>query len=362
MTPRPTGGELSVRGVSKSFGGRTVLSDVDLEIPAGGSVAVVGPSGCGKTTLLRIVAGFECPDAGAVRLGGCELAAADRMVPAHKRQIGYVPQDGALFPHLSVGGNVGFGLPRRQRTPGRIADLLERVHLDPATARWRPDQLSGGQQQRVAVARALAQSPHAVLLDESFSALDAGLRAELRSSVADILRAGGVTTVLVTHDHEEALSFADQVAVMRGGTFVQVGTPREVYLQPVDEATAEFFGDMVRLVGEARHGVATTALGPVRLVDDEVAGRVALTVRTEQVLLGPIGSSAHRGVVRDCRFLGSSVQCQVEVAGAGTVAARCRPQDAPVAGDTVGLTVVGQAWVDRRTDDHSTDDRRTDDR
>lgn len=351
MTARLTGGELSVRGVSKSFDGRMVLRDVDLEVPAGGSVAVVGPSGCGKTTLLRIIAGFEHLDAGAVRLGGCELATEDRIVPAHKRHIGYVPQDGALFPHLTVGGNVGFGLPRRQRTSDRIADLLTRVHLEPSTAAWRPDQLSGGQQQRVAVARALAQSPRAVLLDESFSALDAGLRAEIRSSVAEILRAGGVTAVLVTHDHEEALSFADQVAVMRGGTFAQVGTPREVYLQPVDEATAEFFGDMVRLEGDARRGVADTPLGPVRLDDDDVSGRVALSVRTEQVLLGPVDSSANFGVVRDCRFLGASVECLVDVAGTGTVAARCRPQDAPVAGDTVGLTVVGRAWVGRRNDE-----------
>ena len=351
MTPRPAGRELSVRGLRKSFGDRTILRDINLEVPAGDSVAVVGPSGCGKTTLLRIIAGFERPDAGTVRLGERELVGAHRAVPAHKRHIGYVPQDGALFPHLTVGGNVGFGLSRRERTPDRIAELLDRVHLDPATARWRPDQLSGGQQQRVAVARALAQSPHAVLLDEAFSALDAGLRAEIRSSVAEILRAGGVTTVLVTHDHEEALSFADQVAVMRDGKFAQVGTPREVYLEPVDRATAEFFGDMVQLEGEARDGVAATALGPVRLLGDVADGRVALSVRAEQVLLGSVYSSAARGVVRDCRFLGASVRCLVDVDGAGTVAARCRPQDAPVPGDAVGLTVVGQGWVDRLTPD-----------
>lgn len=333
-------GEISVRGLTKSFPGREVLRGLDLDVPTGGSVAVVGPSGCGKTTFLRVIAGFELPDAGSVVLGGRELTG-PRGVPAHRRRIGYVPQDGALFPHLSVGANVGFGLARRERTPDRIGDLLERVALDPGMAARRPDQLSGGQQQRVAVARALAQSPRAVLLDEAFSALDAGLRAEIRTSVAEILRAGGVTALLVTHDHEEALSFADRVAVMRDGAFVQVDRPRDVYLRPADDATAEFFGEVVHLGGRARDGVAATALGPVRVQGGD--GPVSLTVRTEQLVLGPPDAGGVRGVVRQARFLGSAVRCVLELDGGGTVIARCRPQDAPEDDDEVSIRVVGEA-------------------
>lgn len=337
-------GALTVSGLDKSFGGRRVLHGLDLDVPTGGSVAVVGPSGCGKTTLLRILAGFDRPDAGTVRLGGRELTGAGRPVPAHHRRIGYVPQDGALFPHLTVGGNVGFGLARRERTRDRIEGLLERVSLDPEMARSRPDQLSGGQQQRVALARALAQSPRAVLLDESFSALDAGLRSEIRSAVAGILRAGGVTALLVTHDHEEALSFADRVAVMRDGRFVQVDSPREVYLRPADDATAEFFGEVVQLTGDARDGLVMTELGQVRLAGAAVDGPVSLTVRTEQVVLGAGGA---RGVVREARFLGAAVRCEIEVEGARTVVARCRPQDAPEVDDEVRVSVVGEGRCTR---------------
>lgn len=348
-------GGLSVRALTKSFGDRTILNGIDLEVPAGGSVAVVGPSGCGKTTLLRVIAGFERPDAGSVSLDGTVLTG-PRGVPAHKRGIGYVPQDGALFPHLSVGANIGFGLPRRERTRDRIGGLLERVALDADMARRRPDQLSGGQQQRVSVARALAQSPRVVLLDEAFSALDAGLRAEIRGATAEILRSGGISALLVTHDHEEALSFADRVAVMRDGTFAQVDTPREVYLQPADDDVAEFFGEVVHLSGRVRGGVAETELGPVSVIPGgdvmpggERApsgdGPFALTVRTEQVVLGAPEGAAVRGVVRSARFLGSAVRCEVEVPGIGRVVARCRPQDAPEVDDEVGLSVVGDARV-----------------
>ena len=333
-------GHLAVRDLTKSFAGREVLSGIDLDVPSGGSVAVVGPSGCGKTTLLRVIAGFEQPDSGSVCMGGRELTG-PRGVPAHRRRIGYVPQDGALFPHLSVGANVGFGLARRDRTRDRIAGLLERVALDPDMARRRPDQLSGGQQQRVAVARSLAQSPHVVLLDEAFSALDAGLRSEIRSAVADILRTGGVTALLVTHDQEEALSFADRVAVMREGAFVQVGRPREVYLHPADDTTAEFFGEVVNLSGQVRRGVAETVLGPVRV--DAGDGPVALTLRTEQLELSAPEDGAARGVVRDTRFFGPAVRCEIDVHGAGMMVARCRPQNAPEVDDEVGISLVGDA-------------------
>src|SRR4051812_7811614 len=209
---------LTVTAVTKSYGATPVLTGVDLHVPEGSFTALLGPSGCGKTTLLRLVAGFDDPDRGTVGVGGRRVAGAGRSVPARRRHIGFVPQEGGLFPHLSVAGNVTFGLPRRQRRDaGRVRELLDLVGLDPALATRAPHQLSGGQQQRVALARALAPQPSLVLLDEPFSSLDASLRDEARRAVAAALRAAGATAVLVTHDQAEALSTADQVAVLRGG-------------------------------------------------------------------------------------------------------------------------------------------------
>ena len=204
----------------------------------------VGPSGSGKTTLLRIIAGFEAPDAGRVTLGGQVLADGANAVPAHQRGIGFLPQDGALVLHLTVAGNVGFGLPRS--TPGRaerIAELMDMVVLDTAMLARRPHELSGGQQQRVA----LAQRPQLILLDEPFLALDTGLCASTHKAVAKLLGSTDITTILVTHDQAEALSFADQVAVMREGRLVQAGRPLDLYLRPNDAANAGFLGDSIVL-------------------------------------------------------------------------------------------------------------------
>ena len=190
----------------------------------------MGPSGSGKTTVLRLVAGFERPDEGSIAINGALVCGAGSTeVPAHRRGVGYVAQDGALFPHLTVGGNVGFALPRGSGRDREIAGLLELVALDPAIATRRPDQLSGGQQQRVALARAMALRPDIILLDEPFSALDAELRVETRDAVSSVLRQAGVTAILVTHDPDDARAFADQVAVMRAGRLVATGTPEEVY-------------------------------------------------------------------------------------------------------------------------------------
>src|ERR671913_2390436 len=208
---------LTVHQLTKSFGSTPVLTGVDLTVPSRSLTALLGPSGCGKTTLLRLVAGFEEPDAGTVTLGGTVVSGAGRTVPARSRGIGFVPQEGGLFPHLTVAANVAFGLPRGQRKDrSRIAGLLELVGLPPDLAERAPHQLSGGQQQRVALARALAPEPSLVLLDEPFSSLDASLREETRRAVAEALRATGATAVLVTHEQAQALSMADQVAVMRG--------------------------------------------------------------------------------------------------------------------------------------------------
>jgi iron(III) transport system ATP-binding protein len=292
-TTTPTAGEsnsrgLEVRAVVKTFAGHPVLNGVTLTVPPGSTTAVVGPSGSGKTTLLRVIAGFEQCDSGTVSLGGQLLASTDRSVAAHRRNIGFVTQDGALFPHLSIGANIMFGLDRRRGQDRRarlaqVTALLETVSLDPEMVDRRPHQLSGGQQQRVALARALARHPHLMLLDESFSALDAGLRAETRRAVSGILQRAGVTTVLVTHDQGEALSFADQVAVIRDGRLAQVGEPATVYSQPVDRATADFLGEATFLQGHVIGDRARCALGDVTVRAGSVQGEAMLMFRPEQI-------------------------------------------------------------------------------
>jgi iron(III) transport system ATP-binding protein len=272
---------LTVRGLHKAYGPVVALAGVDLDVPAGGLTAVVGPSGCGKTTLLRCVAGFERLDAGEVSVGDRQVAGPGRHLPPERRRVAMVPQEGALFPHLSVAGNVAYGLRRSARRDGRVAEVLALVGLSEHAERM-PHQLSGGQQQRVAVARALAPRPPLVLLDEPFSALDAGLRAELRRDVRQALRADGATAVLVTHDQAEALSMADQVAVMRDGRIVQSGPPAQVYAGPVDAWVADFIGEAVLLKAKVANGVAHTVLGELALAG-RAEGTATVLVRPEQV-------------------------------------------------------------------------------
>ena len=252
--------ELTVRAARKSFGPVAALAGVDLTVAAGTVTAVLGPSGCGKTTLLRCVAGFERLDDGEITVGGRVVAGAGRHLAPERRRVAVVPQEGALFPHLSVAENVAYGLDRAARRSGRVAEVLALVGLADLGDRM-PHQLSGGQQQRVAVARALAPRPPLVLLDEPFSALDAGLRGDLRRDVREALRADGATAVLVTHDQGEALSIADQVAVMRDGVIVQAGTPAEVYRSPVDAWVAGFVGEAVLLPARLDGDLARTPLG-----------------------------------------------------------------------------------------------------
>jgi iron(III) transport system ATP-binding protein len=256
---------VSIAGVAKSFGGLSVLSGVDLQVPAGSFTAILGPSGSGKTTLLRIIAGFERPEAGEVRLGSEVVDdAGHRFVPCERRRIGYVPQEGALFPHLSVGRNVAFGLARADRRGTRVDELLELVGLAGLARRY-PHQLSVGQQQRVALARALAPEPEIVLLDEPFSSLDASLRASVRGEVHDVLRLAGATSILVTHDQDEALSMADQVAILRGGVIAQINTPASLYRLPRDAELAQFLGEANLVEGTVSGKTVRTALGDLEM-------------------------------------------------------------------------------------------------
>ncbi|WP_287931523.1 ABC transporter ATP-binding protein [Arthrobacter sp.] len=302
-----------VAGARKSFGGTEVLKGVDLTVAQGRTTAIVGASGSGKTTLLRVIAGFEAPDAGSVFLGGVEVAGPSAWLPAHKRSVGYVAQDGALFPHLTVGQNIGFGLPVRGRAAApRVAELLEMVSMDPSYAMRKPSQLSGGQQQRVALARALARQPQLMLLDEPFSALDAGLRVATRRAVSKTLSDAGVTTILVTHDQAEALSFADQVAVMRDGTLAQIGSPFVVYTRPSDRATAEFLGDAVILEAWMEGSLALCSLGGIPVRRPAVQGRARLMLRPEQIRISEGGKI--RGRVVDTDYFGPETTVRIQLA------------------------------------------------
>jgi iron(III) transport system ATP-binding protein len=244
---------------------------------------LVGPSACGKTSLLRLIAGFEHPDEGEVRLEGSLVAGRGRFSPPERRRVGMVFQDYALFPHLTVAENVGFGVARRERA-GRVAELLELVGLVDCKGRF-PHELSGGQQQRVALARALAPGPAVVLLDEPWSNIDPLLRGSMRDELAAIVRAAGVTVLLVTHDREEAFSLADRVAVMRDGRIVQAGSAEDLYLAPADRWTAEFVGAGNFLPGRVDGELVETLLGRFPLLRQNGASQVEVLIRPEQLKL-----------------------------------------------------------------------------
>jgi len=272
---------LAVSGLAVAFGSVQVLSDVALEVAEGSFTAVLGSSGSGKTTLLRCVAGFERPSAGVIEVAGRTVEGPGRHVAPERRRLGYVPQEGALFPHLTAAGNVGFGLRRKSGRSARVTELLDLVGLAGFDHRY-PHELSGGQQQRVALARALALEPALVLLDEPFASLDAALRLSVRSDIARVLRDAGATVVLVTHDQQEAMSLGDQVAVLRGGHIAQVGTPRDLYERPVDPQMAAFVGEANVVRATVRGSEASTALGVLRTGLDQ-DGPALVLIRPEQI-------------------------------------------------------------------------------
>jgi iron(III) transport system ATP-binding protein len=340
--------DVSIEGLGKSFGSARVLDGVDLRVAAGDLVAILGASGSGKTTLLRLLSGFERADAGRISVGGIALCGPGLHVAPERRQIGYVAQEGALFPHLSVGGNVLFGLPRAQRRdPRRAAALLEQVGLPGDYVGRAPQELSGGEQQRVALARALAPSPRLVLLDEPFSALDAALRAETRLAVAAALRQAGATALLVTHDQSEALSMGRQVAVLRTGRLVQVATPDRVYRQPADPELAQFVGEAVLLVGVAGNGRVMCALGSLRVAVPVADGDVTIMLRPEQIrIVPPDDATATKAGVQSLFYYGQDAVVSLILRPAGAcITARVPGYTLPPLGDVVGVRVEGCAMA-----------------
>jgi iron(III) transport system ATP-binding protein len=302
---------LDLRGIRKEFGGFTALQDIDLQIRKGEFICFLGPSGCGKTTLLRIIAGLEVQTRGEVWQGGRDIS----LLPPALRDYGIVFQSYALFPNLSVADNVGYGLvnrkvPRAQVTQ-RVSELVKLVGLPGSEVKY-PSQLSGGQQQRIALARALATAPGLLLLDEPLSALDALERVRLRQEIRALQKKLGVTTVMVTHDQEEALSVADRIVVMNHGVIEQVGTPQEVYREPASPFVADFVGKVNMLPGRVRNGQLEA--GTLRLADGGADRDVRIYLRPEDVLARPIAEGdphVFDGVIEKIEFLGS--YCHVHV-------------------------------------------------
>jgi iron(III) transport system ATP-binding protein len=350
---------ITIAALSKSFGDNDVLTGLDLVIAPGSFTAVLGPSGCGKTTLLRVLAGLERPTTGRVEIGGVAVDDGRLHVPPEDRGIGYVPQEASLFPHLSVAQNVAFGVRGRQRRRAAVGRLLQTVGLEGYERRF-PHELSGGQQQRVALARALAIDPSVVLLDEPFAALDDRLRTELREAVKAILRQVNATTILVTHDQDEALSLADHVAVVRAGRVAQMSSPRALYLQPNDEEIAGLVGDANLVAGVADGACVTTALGTVELRHGAGLTRgtpVTVVIRPEQLEVrgGHLEGCTH-GVVESSWFHGHDALVRIEcaaLADARCLLARSAGDRGFDPGDPISLRVVGPVWAWPRGDDPS---------
>jgi iron(III) transport system ATP-binding protein len=324
-----TSSRLQAAGLRRLFGGRAVVDGVSLDLRAGQVSCLLGPSGCGKSTTLRILAGVDRQDGGTVRIDGQTVSDSRQHLPPERRPIGLMFQDFALFPHLDVAGNVGFGLPRS--APGRaarIAELLDRVSLAGFGAKY-PHELSGGEQQRVALARALAPRPSILLMDEPFSGLDERLRDGIRDETLALLKEEGTAVLLVTHEPHEAMRMADEILLMRDGHIVQRGAPYNIYNAPADRAAAAFFSDINILEGEVRGALTETPFGAFLTPGYPDGARVEIVIRPQHLKIDfdrggrgpgptPEDGTAAAGVVERARFMGreSLVEFRMEYGGA----------------------------------------------
>ena len=321
---------LRVRGLRHAYGGTPVVLGVGLDLRPGEVHCLMGPSGCGKTTTLRLVAGLEPLQEGSVALDGTVLAGAGVCLPPERRTIGLMFQDLALFPHLSVAANVGFGLRGAGRAlrDERVRRLLDMVGMARHADKY-PHQLSGGEQQRIALARALAPSPRLMLLDEAFSALDVSLRAAVREEALDLLREAGVPTLLVTHDPEEAIAAGDRVHVMQAGRIVQSGTPDDLYKAPANEFIAGFFGATLRFPSRVKGGLVKTPLGMVAAPAMSDDAEAIVVFRADAVRLRPdYQGNGQAGHVVGCRRLGPACSISLKLDNGAAITLR-KPIETP---------------------------------
>jgi len=287
--------------LAKRFGDQAVLEAISLEVQKGEFFALLGPSGSGKTTLLRLLAGFERPDAGSIQLGQRTIADEKNFLPPEQRRIGMVFQDYALFPHMTVEQNIGYGLVGCGAVEQRIEQMLNLTGLSALRGKH-PNQLSGGEQQRVALARALAPSPQVLLLDEPFSNLDAALRRQMRSELKRLIREAGTTAILVTHDQEEALSLSDRIGVLIAGCLQQTDIPEKLYWQPANRTVATFLGDANVLCGECKSGKISCELGTFSANKGQREGDVWMMLRPESLVIAE--KSGIKATVRKVDYFG----------------------------------------------------------
>ena len=325
--------------LSKSFDGiKRAVDGVDLAIAAGEFFALLGPSGCGKTTTLRMIAGFETPDEGHVRVGGADVTE----VPVHRRNMGMIFQSYALFPHRTVAENVAFGLRMRGLARADIAAAVARALAQVALAGYearRPAQLSGGEQQRVALARALVVRPPVLLCDEPLGALDRKLRQSMQFELKQLQKELGVTLIFVTHDQEEAMAMADRIAVMNAGRIEQAGTPADIYGRPRTRFVADFIGEINLFAGEWRDGAFLTASG--RALPATATGRTGrgtIAVRPERMRFAPEGEAVLSGAIESAAYLGGHVLYRVAADGAKLLVRETGAAARPVG------SAVGVAW------------------
>ncbi|MBP2303115.1 ABC transporter ATP-binding protein [Azospirillum picis] len=320
-TSPPPAPSVVLSGITHRYGRLTAVDGVSLSVAPREVVCVVGPSGCGKSTLLRLVSGLEAVQAGTITVDGAVLGSPDRSLPPERRPVGMMFQDFALFPHLTVAGNIAFGQadrPRAERNR-RVAELLETMALSRYADAY-PHTLSGGQQQRVALARAMARDPKVLLLDEPFSALDEQLRRSVREEVVRIIRASGIATIVVTHDPEEAMEMGDRVVVMQAGRVVQADTPVTLYKQPANSFVARLFGEVNRFEALVQDGQIVTPLGRITAPGLPGGTRVEVACRVEDLELAAPGvrPDAVPVRVRHASFLGSATRVCLDVPGGGT--------------------------------------------
>lgn len=322
--------------LAKYFDKTCAVYSASFTLPAGEFMALLGPSGCGKTTILRMIAGLEKPDQGEIYLDGHLVADENTFVPPNRRRIGMVFQDYALFPHMTVEKNIAYGLPRSSNQKKTVENMLKLVGLEGLKNRY-PRELSGGQQQRVALARALAPQPQTLLLDEPFSNLDTALRVQVREEVRKIIKEAGVSTILVTHDQDEAMSMADTIGIMLRGTIEQIGTPRTLYENPKSLAIANFLGETNHLPGEAQGDKVLTTLGELPL-QVPIQGNVEVLLRPTDLHLSQNGHGTP-AVVSHTTYYGHRQTIWVKLADDTSLKVTSEAHEDYKAGDQVKILV-----------------------